>query len=332
MSMFDDVLGLGRTAPVNEAVEPELANDDFDSVESLDESVDPMEFILTAAFENKMNMVNIDNAIMCEEYSYLKEHGEEMVYEEVSISSIIQRAKNAVMSLWNKIQSFLKKAQEKFATKLDNAFLKKYEDKAKGKKGTINGYDDIFDIAGIKKNASELFKTMEDAATVVYTAATQDNPTFPDSEEVKTKYSESKKKMKSVFSDAKKNKQMITLSADEALSVFKSIGDAKKDIKMAYDESKKNINIQLKALKKMESVAKKAKVIPTKASANIHKSVKTVNTIGSLLAMTNRAYVRALNMAKAQAKAVIIAAAAKSVSSESAEVTTGGFLDSVEIL
>lgn len=331
MSMFDDVLGLGRTAAIDEAVEPELENDDFDSVESLDESVDPMDYILTAVFENEMNMANLDAAIMCEEYSYLKENGTEMVYEAVSISSIIEKAKKAVMSLWKKIQSFLKKAQDKLTSKLDNAFLKKYEDKAKGKKGTINGYDDLFKLSAWQNDAKKGFADLEKAANIVYQAATADNPVFPNVDEFMKSYSSNKENAKEFFKSIKDSKQMTTFSADEAITVFKSIGDAKSDIKTAYDSSKKNINLQLKALKKMESVAKKARIIPTKASGNIHKAVKVVNKIGSALAMLNRMYVRTINMAKSQAKAVIVAAAAKDVAKEST-IITGGFLDSTEIL
>ena len=66
MSMFDDVvLGLGRTGYVNESVEPELQDEEFDSIEGLDESVDPMEYITNAIYINEMNMSNLDKAIMC---------------------------------------------------------------------------------------------------------------------------------------------------------------------------------------------------------------------------------------------------------------------------
>lgn len=331
MSMFDDVLGLGRTAAIDEAVEPELENDDFDSVESLDESVDPMDYILTAVFENEMNMANLDAAIMCEEYKYLKENGTEMVYEAVSISAIIEKAKKVVMSLWKKIQSFLKKAQEKLTSKMDASFLKKYEDKARGKKGTVSGYPELFDLSQCRSTASTGFKEIEKAANMVYVAATADNPTFPDVDKFMRDYQEGKDSFKTGFKDAKSEKKTVALSADKAIEVFKSIGDAKSDIKTAYNESKKNINLQLKALKKMESVAKKAKVLPTEASGNIHKAVKVVNKLGSFLAMLNRSYMKVLSMSKSQAKAVIIAAAAKDVAKEST-VITGGFLDNAEVL
>ena len=330
MSMFDDVLGLGRTDYVNESVEPELANDDFDSVETLDESVDPMEYMLTAVFENEMNMVNIDNAIMCEEYSYLKEHGTEMIYEAVSISAIIEKAKKAVMSLWKKIQSFLKKAQDKLTSKMDTAFLRKYESKAKGKKATVNGFDVLFNIDAWKADAKKIFEQLQDAANKVYRDATADKPVFPNVDEFMKKYKDEKGNAKELFGDIKKAREMTTFSADEAIDVFKSIGDAKSEIKTAYEESKKNINLQLKALKKMESVAKKAKVLPTEASGKVHQAVKVVNKLGSALAFANRMYIRTISMAKSQAKAVIIAAAAKDVAKES--TVYGGYIGNTEIL
>lgn len=330
MSMFDDVLGLGRTDYVNESVEPELANDDFDSVETLDESVDPMEYILTAVFENEMNMVNIDNAIMCEEYSYLKENGTEMVYEAVSISAIIEKAKKAVMSLWKKIQSFLKKAQDKLTSKMDAAFLRKYESKAKGKKATVNGFELLFELNAWQQDAKDSFKKLQEAANKIYTAATADKPVFPNVDEFMKAYEDGKGNTKEFFGNIKKSREMTTFSADKAIEVFKSIGDAKSEIKTAYEESKKNINLQLKALKRMESVAKKAKILPTEASGKVHQAVKVVNKLGSALAFVNRLYVRTINMAKSQAKAVIVAAAAKDVAKESA--VYGGYIDSTEIL
>ena len=322
MSMFDDVvLGLGRTGYVNESVEPELQDEEFDSIEGLDESVDPMEYITNAIYVNEMNMSNLDKAIMCEEYMYLREHGTEMVYEAVNIKSIIDRAKNMVMNLWNRIKEFLKTQQEKLITKMDEAFLKKYEENArKGGTGKINGYQDLFDfgVDGIVEVANITFKALEAIANEVYTKANSvdtEDKDFPKFNEFKKEYDKdgvlamAKKEIKQMIKDSKKNQ--ITVKAEDAIKAFNGILDGRKEIKRLYDESKKNINTQLKALKQLEASYKKYKVIPTNMSKHIHQSVRIINMVGSWLAGINRIDLRLLNMLKAQAKAAIINAASR---------------------
>ena len=339
MSMMDNVLGVGRYGSVNESVEPELQYDDFDSIESLGESVDPMEFILTSIFENEMNMVNIDTAIMCEEYSYLRENGSEMVYEAVSISSIIEKCKAGVLKLWEKIKAFLKKAQEKIITKMDDAFLRKYESKAKGKYGSVKGYEGLFNLDSWKGDAKAQFEIIAGIANDVYQNATDTvNPKFKKYEEFIRDDAGgedmNRLTIEGMFKDIKKNKKDIkSFSADKAIEVFKNILKSKNEIKKAYEDSKKTVDLQLKALKKMESVAKKFRVLPTETSEKIHEGVKAINKMGSWLAAANRAYMKVMGMAKSQAKAVIVSAAAKDIgTANESSLGVGGFIDSVQIM
>lgn len=334
MSMFDDVLGLGRAAAIDEAVEPELANDDFDSIESLDESVDSMDFMMEAMFNNEMNMERIDRAIMCEEYAYLRENGEEMVYEAGKIESIIQSAKKTVMRLWNQIQTFLKTQADKIVTKMDNAFLKKYEDKAKGKSGYVKGHSRLLNPGNLVKSATTLIEKLEKAAIgVADKAFAEKDADFVEYEEWLKQYGINTKEMLTSGRSSDKDQMAEkNFSADTAISAFKEILKSKNDIKSVYNASKKTVNGQLKALKKMETSLKKFKIIPTEASSNVHKAVKTVNKIGSTMAFVCRYYCRDLNRSKAMCKAIIISAAAKDRPKAESTIVGGSFLDSVELL
>ena len=111
---------------------------------------------------------------------------------------------------------------------------------------------------------------------------------------------------------------------------FKSVPKEKfetvvSNLKYFYNENKKTINAQIKAAKKMETAAKKFKVVPTETSKAIHGTVKVLNKLGSLMTLTNRTFVKLINMARAQYKAIIVAAAAKEVKTESTSI-----IDSVE--
>lgn len=333
MSMFDDVLGLGRTAAFNEAVEPELENDDFDSIESLDESVDSMDFMMESIFTNEMNMERIDRAIMCEEYTYLRENGEEMVYEAGKIETIISKAKATVLRLWNQIQKFLKTQADKIVTKMDTAFLKKYEDKAKGKTGYVKGALSLLEVEKTKTAAIAVIGNLKKAAIdVADKAFAEKDAEFVEWEDWVKQNNDSKDRALTGLADAKDRREEQNFSADKAIAAFKEILAAKNSIKSVYSAAKDTVNGQLKALKKMESSLKKFKVIPTEASSNVHKAVRTVNKIGSTMAVVCRTFCKRLNMSKSMCKAIIISAAAKDRPKTESTIVGGSFLDNVELL
>ena len=333
MSMFDDVLGLGRTAAFNEAVEPELENDDFDSIESLDESVDSMDFMIESIFTNEMNMERIDRAIMCEEYTYLRENGEEMVYEAGKIETIISKAKATVLRLWNQIQKFLKTQADNIVKKADKDFLKKYENKAKGKTGYVKGASSLLKIEETEKAATTVIGNLKKAAIdVADKAFAEKNAEFVEWEDWVEQHNDPKNRALTGLASVKDRREEQNFSADEAIAAFRKILAAKNSIKSVYSAAKDTVNGQLKALKKMESSLKKFKVIPTEASSNVHKAVRTVNKIGSTMAVVCRTFCKRLNMSKSMCKAIIISAAAKDRSKTESTIVGGSFLDSVELL
>ena len=333
MSMFDDVLGLGRTAVIDEAVEPELENENFDSIESLDEDVDSMDFMMDAIFANEMNMERIDRAIMCEEYTYLRENGEEMVYEAGKIESIINSAKKTVLRLWDQIKKFLKTQADKIVTKMDDAFLKKYEDKAKGKSGYVKGTFSLLDVDKTQAAAVAVIGNLKQAAIdVADKAFAEKDADFIEWEDWLKQHSDVKDRALTGLAAVKDRREEQNFSADKAITAFKKILGAKNSIKSVYSAAKNTVNGQLKALKKMEGSLKKFKVIPTEASSNVHKAVRTINKIGSTMATVCRFYCKELNTSKAMCKAIIISAAAKDRPKTESTIVGGSFLDSVELL
>lgn len=340
MSMFDDVMGFGRTSVVESMMgefEPEVEETTLESVAALDESVDPMDFILQVAYENEMNMKNLDMAIMAEEYMFLRESSQEMVYEDSKMQSIIDKFKSGVKWLWENIQKFFKTVMKKIddTLKLDQRFLDKYEKKAAGKTAMVKGIDGL-DVNAISKAGQTVIASISALSGMVFDDLQNDKTTKYDDVQALMKEvlgeatageaDTPKAVMKAMLKGAKSDKKEQQFKADEAIKLFKESKAAKAELKSFYNENKKTINAQIKAAKKMETAAKKFKVVPTETSKAIHGTVKVLNKLGSLMTLTNRTFVKLINMARAQYKAIIVAAAAKDVKTESTSI-----IDSVEI-
>ena len=327
MSMFDDVLGFGRTSVMesmnDDALEPEIAGMTLEEAADIDE--DPMDFMLRVAYENEMNMMNLNAAIVAEEYIYLRENGEEMVTEAGKIESIISRAKQMIMSLWNKIQSFFKAVLKKIdeALHLDKRFLDKYKAKAVKYSAKVKGDVALLEIEKIGDNGIDLLDKLADLGTSIYDRIRRDENAKNTSVDVVNKIfmkefggsqegiETPKDIMKAILKKNKDVAAMVTVAGKDAVDAFEKSAKVKEKLKKAYDTNKKGINNQLKTVKKMESVAKKFKVIPTDESKYIHVTVKALNKIGSYMTLVNRTYIKIINRARSFCKAVIISAAAK---------------------
>lgn len=332
MSMFDDVLGFGRTSVAEsmevDTLEPEIAGMSLEEAAELDE--DPMDFMLSVAYENEMNMMNLNAAIVAEEYIYLRENGEEMVTEAGKIESIIARAKQMIMSLWNKIQSFFKAVLKKIdeALHLDKRFIDKYKSKAVKYSAKVKGDVSLLEIEKIGDNGIDLLDKLAALGTTIYDRIRRDENAKNTNVDVVNKIfmkefggsqegiETPKDIMKAILKKNKDDAAMVTVAGKDAVDAFEKSAKVKEKLKKAYDTNKKGINNQLKTVKKMESVAKKFKIIPTDESKYIHVTVKSLNKIGSYMTMVNRTYVKLINRSRSFCKAVIISAAAKADSGD----------------
>lgn len=339
MSMFDDVLGFGRTDFVNESVEPELENDALENTEPLVEGCDPMEFMIECAYQNELNMRSIDEAIMCEEYKYLRENGTEMIYEAGTFSNIVDKAKAAVLRVWNKIKKFIADQVRKFQDKSIDNFLSKYEDKAK-KVGSIKivGYPKAFAKANnLSSEYSVWFDGLVDFAAMLVdkanTASDKEEIKLDDkSERVKKVYAKDDKSKQYALFDTLDKKETFTADVNTAINVLKNYTKSKDALKTAYDKSKKAVDNQIKGLKALEKQAKKHKVIPTQLSRNYHIIIKEINNCSTMLAKLNREFVRFLNIVRAQAKAAVVTAAKQSGASEGSYTHSGSFIENAIIM
>ena len=335
MSMFDDVMGFGRTSVMESMMgefEPEVEETTLESVAALDESVDPMDFILQVAYENEMNMKNLDMAIMAEEYMFLRESGQEMVYEGSAITSIIDKFKAGVKWLWENIQKFFKSVMKKIddALKLDQRFLDKYKKKAAGKTAMIAGNKALMDIDSAKTQAESLMNKIADKSREVFDELEKnDNAISYDTiDDIMKDLGIGENYFSNAIKGVAPKKEQQKFSADDAITQFEKSKKVKDGIKKIYSDNKKVINEHIKAAKKMESAAKKHKIVPTDTSKAIHSTVKVLNKLGSTLTLTNKTYVKIINLARAQYKAIIVAAAAKATSENTNESVS--IIDSIE--
>lgn len=341
MSMFDDVLGLGRTSSVTEGAvefEPELENCTLESAEDLSEDIDLNDFMLEAAFNTERNMMAIDAAIMCEEYSYLREHGTEMVYEAGAISNIIEAAKNAVMRAWNTIQSYLKAAQKAISETSDENFKKKYQKKTENISSVkIKGSSKLWYAKGaFEHGLSTVYKGLEQCAEDIKASSPNKDVSKVLQKQFKVKSDEDIRAAIDTAVGVVKKSDMVDFDASvkSAWTILEYYPKMKSDLKQMYNNSKGIINKAISGLKDLEKEAKKKNVIPTEESKKIHEKVKLANKCSGYLVYANRAAVKFVNQGRAQAKAVILAAARKSATGESATVTDEGtsFLANINLV
>lgn len=329
MSMFDDVLGFGRSSVtesmMEDTLEPEIAGMTLEEAADIDE--DPMDYMLRVAYENEMNMMNLDAAIVAEEYIYLRENGQEMVTEAGKLGSIIEKAKQMIQGLWAKIQAFFKSVLRKIEDKiaLDDRFIKKYKDKVQGKYALVKGTASLMNFTDMKNKATKIMKDITQLASQEVTNASKtQGASFTEKDTFKKRLADkiggsdntedtAKAAMKIIVKGytGEKDAKPIRVAGSDAISALESAKSNKRDIQDAYEENKRAINSWLKDLKKLESSLKKFKVIPTEMSKQVHVSVKNLNLAGSALTMVNRSFVKAINMGRNFCKAAIVQAASR---------------------
>lgn len=323
MSMFDDVLGLGRSSIMESMVdgfEPEVEETALESVEALAEGTDPLDFMMQVAYENEINMRNLDMAIIAEEHMYLRENGSEMIYEETQIQSVIDKFKKSVQWLWGQIQKFFRTVMDKLDEffRSDSKFLSKYKKDALAMKNIkLKGYDQVlFNPEAIEKKAVKIFGALKKQGDK-YIKVLGKNQTVEEGEEdteianVMKAVFKSDEADKFIFKPEGAEKEEHEYNVAKAVEQLSNNKGSRKAVRKAYDENKKIINDHIRAAKVMESTSKKFKVLPTEASTQIHRTIKVLNKIGSTMTMVNRQAVKALNLARTQNKTIVASAAAR---------------------
>lgn len=333
MSMFDDVLGMGRTSVCEGAYEPEVEEITMESVGEIPSYMDPIEFMTQVACEQEMNMQRLDMAIMAEEYVYLRENGEEMVNEAASIQGVIDKFKKGIDWLWENITKFFKEVQKKVdgALKLDERFLSAYETKAK-KVTTVDmqmlmSANAVYNVKGTCELGKKYLNEVSKQVAVIYNKIenlgekdtyesllkTARDHIFGDSSYYKNDNSTAKAVMKAFNDDRSKESDTHkmtteTINVQKAIDAFKGSKSVKADLKEAYSNNKKAISQMYKGAKKLESLAKH-KFLSTDQSKKIHIGVKVINTLGKELTVINKGMVKSINMKRSLLKKIIVKAA-----------------------
>lgn len=316
------LFGIGRTtafaesAMDSDAIAAELAN-----VQEC--AGDPFEFATAIMYENELAMMKLDAAIMCCEYAYLKENGEEMVYEAGAMKNFFEGAKKALQKFWEKLKAFFKKIFNwlQDVVKNDKKFVEKYKkdcQEAGTVKVDVKGYDfkgvnklmDSIDelssvdvgnmadsIEGKEINVSE---TVDDVADKVIKAlggngATRDN--FAEQLKDTLKGSEVK-------------------GSVDCPAQIKYIEDAKKDratLEAAYKASDATLKFMKKQIEISEKYVNKTeeKEAAKKASQGAHAAVQVINQLCSMLSAINNKGASAIKARRNQARKFVIAALAE---------------------
>lgn len=327
MSMFDDVLGLGRTSSVTEGAEfePEIENCTLESAEELSEDIDLDEFIMEAAFNNERNMMAIDRAIMCEEYMYLRENGRELIYEEGRISGILNTALQSVLKVWENIQKYLNAVSKAIRDTEYTIFKDKYYDLVKGKSVKIKGDTSLlYNNSSITRKTISLFATIGKIGAEWYKG---DDPEAYVKNKIGLKDNDTVDSLVGVVPKSKFKD--VTVTAKDAFDTLSAYSGAKAAIKDMFKQNKRIIDGEIKSIKK----SSKRKDRSEQDAKDIHTGVKTLNVLNKYLVSTNRAAIKYINQGRSMAKAAVIAMAKDAKGSTTpADESAISFLDNVELV
>ena len=336
----DTLLNIGRTSIFDESAlsATNIVDDEIEAItpDSVGECAgDPFEFLVGVAYESQMDMVNINQSIMVCEYTYLKETGEEMIYEDNVVKSVFSHVGNAIVNAWKKICSAFasikkwiqttlasdKKIVEKYGSYLDNnnignipvSFTGYSYFKKSGEYATANDITSmvkamigsISDSAKCDKitsesNAETICNEIRGAVVGKDSVAAADFAKELDAHV---------KGEKTTFENIK-HAQVLT-----AIGVVKTAKDTSKAVDEAFKAAKKTITELKASAKKAEAEADKAN--KQNASEEAAKAAKAAHTKATviiqcltILSSTNSHVLKAICAHNRQCKAIVLAAVA----------------------
>ena len=342
MSMIDDVFGLNRTNIMESTygfeLEPELV-DLEESVGTLDDYEDPFTYMVKVAYENEINMQTINSAILREEYVYLRENGQELVYEQGKIKNIIDTAIKSIKWLAEKVTKFFKTIVGKLTVngKKDAEFARMYTDKV-ASVDTVTITDAKFNAGYMTKQTDSIKDTMDDLKKlaekiVALDVNSTEEVTKTMDDQIKTTFDA---KSVSEVSDKHINTKLgmfenpkdVTVKVDSAIGCVKNASTSIDIIKAIYTKTIGTFNGEIKLLKSQQKKSKnddEAKVI--------HAKISAINKINSLITRVYKAGVNLILANRTQCKAVIVKAAKKAneqnSKNESAWITGNSIMDFV---
>ena len=337
--VYDTLFGLGRSmSSVTEgAMDPEIEAITMESVEEC--AGDPFEFATAIMYENEMAMQNLDMAVMCCEYAYLKENGTEMVYEAGVLKNFFDSAKKKVKEWWEKIVKFFKKVFNYVANfvRTDEQFVKKYEAAAK-KAGKVSGLkfkgynydtevpakmmavvtDQVSKVpAGVKSTGGQYQDdAMETKMNKMRGSICKAGNSSAEAEITASDFVAS---VQTALRGGDKEKVEISVfDCVKAIDEIKNAKKTKKDLQTLFDKAKALSNQALSALSDIETETTKAakadeanegKQIAAKAA---HNGVQFVNALISMATIVNNQGAKMITANNRQNRAFVAKALSKS--------------------
>ena len=329
--VYDTLFGLGRSmSSVTEgAMDPEIEAITMESVEEC--AGDPFEFATAIMYENEMAMQNLDMAVMCCEYAYLKENGTEMVYEAGVLKNFFESAKKKVKEWWEKIVKFFKKVFNYVANfvRTDAQFVKKYEEAAK-KAGTVSGLE--FEGYNYDPKVPEkMISTIGDAIEDV------DADSFADNESVTTALdtlrgavckdgnSSAASSIKAEDFSDELDKALRGGAADKvdiksfdcvkAIAEIKDAKNTKKHLQAMYDVLKKMASTMIATMKMTETEvdkeAKKDDDAAKTASKAAHNAISAISSMRAMATLVCNKGAKMITASNRQNRAFLTKALAK---------------------
>ena len=331
----DTILGIGRTSIFESAVDSEIESITPDTVEEC--AGDPFEFLTAAYYESQLDMVTINQAIMVCEYAYLKENGQEMVYEANVVTKMFSTVGEKIKEAWKKICQFFKSIYDWLdgVIRNDKKFVEKYESKIADIKsvdiGKINGYtyttsgssvsDDGSSVSDAAKKMLENLKSNALEQNTVLGANDVNTEELLNSirgnlvGEASVSASDIGDKLTKYFRG--KDLSSSTFSGSELKAMLKVISDTKTtkaNLKVIYTDCKSTIDALLKTAKQSEKAAAKTSENGKDdvTAKGWHVVATILNSLTGLTTMVNNKACKALTAHNRQCRAIITKAVSKS--------------------
>ena len=314
MSMFDQIMKVNESSQVT--FEPEIQDITIESAEDLNAATDIMEDALNITFENDMFMQRMNLAIISEEYEYLRNNGEELVWEGGKLASIRDTFIGWVKSFLGKIASLFKKAIQAIKDKA-NANTKWL--KMKPLVDTVqiaNGYDpECLKAANIKSRADAVFTCLEDALNKFSVDAYNEGDVKVENDE---NIKSADAKLKDLESDFYKQGQH-TYKVVDAATFLRDYANCRKSLSSLYDRTKKVADGIIKDMKDMckdekkSDTTKEVKGINTTA---VHKFISLSKEICNRGSKILNVFMKSSSKSNQLARAIVAKAAASSAKND----------------
>ena len=336
--MIGDVLGMGRSSILEGfmggSVDPEIEAITLESVSEIPDIADPASYAMQLAYACEMNMANMNIDIFAEEYSYLRENGDEMIWEAGGLSNIVRRFREWVKKLWEKITSFFKSLFSKIQGQTTSVkkMLEVYKDA--GTKSTSVDVTTIVPSDTTSKNISDK------AAKLIGSIHSQVAAKYERVDDFKRVSSEDQAKKdekgldeflkkqsrewigKDDFTQSNvgehigiKSKDKISMTGTAAYASMKEYVGAEGQFKAVYAKNKGAVDAMIKAAKSLEDMVSTQSNMAGISTSDketakgrdryIHHSISVMTKFGSWMNIVNSAAVAGLNACLSRDKYVL---------------------------